>query len=650
MARPKVPAALTAASAATGMAMEQVSGNAVEGVPAAIAGSAAVYQQGRSLNSQDDRHQIAQRWQVECYRHINICGEARKGVTLYAALAARAEIGVSEPQAMNRRAVWINEGPEVEALGDLAPTARDRARLVRTYMTHRIVAGECYLIARERRPQDPEYKSKPGVPVWEIVAVTELRRIGSVWSVRLDNETYVELAPNDPIIRMWVSDPANRREAWSPMRSLLPVLQEIEWFTGHIFTQIRSRLLSAGVWFLPENLTFPSPPPDAVEGGAEAIAAMNEAEQLMVALAAAGTYELDANEVSFPTVVMADAAALEQIDQNKLIKFWSEIDNKAMEGRNDAIRRLALGWDLTPEQLLGSSGIAVAGSGGGGGSVNHWGEWANEEKTIAGHIEPALSDFVETLTISFLRSVVHGTKKVIAYDPSSIRMKQDRSKEALILNERGLLSNETTLREVGFDPENDMMTSAEFKRWLLVKMLSGSPSPEMMIEAMRLLGQVFEVDIEPTGGGEGGAKGLPGPGQPRNNDDVPVKGPPQVQHDHSAAPYALSAPVFSALHASCEVLVLRALEKAGNRLLSADIHNKRGKTRDRSTPPHLAHLTASVEVLPEFDFTLLPTALQGVSAGRQARIGGALHRYCSRMYSDGAAYTRADLLDALEGL
>lgn len=646
MARAKVPATLVAAGAATGVVMEQVSGNAVEGVPSTIAGSAAIYQQGRTLDNRDDRHQIAQRWQVECYRHINICGEARKGVTLYAALAARAEIGVSEPQAMNRRAVWINEGPEVDAFADLAPTARDRARLVRTYMTHRIIAGECYLIARDRRPQDPEYKSKPGVPVWEIVAVTELRRIGTVWSVRLDNDNYVELAANDPIIRMWVPDPAKRREAWSPMRSLLPVLREIEWFTGHIFTQIRSRLMSAGVWFLPENLTFPSPPPDAVEGGAEAIATMNEAERFMVSLASAGTYELDATEVSFPTVVMTDAAALEQVDQNKLIKFWSEIDNKAMEGRNDAIRRLALGWDLTPEQLLGSSGIAVAGSGGGGGSVNHWGEWANEEKTIAGHIEPALSDFVETLTISFLRSVVHGTQKVIAYDPSSIRMKQDRSKEALILNERGLLNNETTLREVGFDPENDMMSQAEFKRWLLVKMLSGSPSPEMMIEAMRLLGQVFEVEIEPAST----EKGLPGPAQPRNNDDVPVKGPPQVQHDHSPAPYALSAPVFSALHASCEVLVLRALEKAGNRLLNADVHNKRGKTRDRSTPPHLAHLSASITTTPEFDFALLPTVLSGVPAGRQARIGGALHRYCSRMYSEATAYTRDDLLDALEGL
>lgn len=644
------------AAAKVALAMEQVSGNPVIGVdrsPATVKASAAIYRQGRApKNRNDDRHQIAQAWQIECYRQVKICGEARKGVMLYASLGARAEIGVSEPQALGRKAVWVDSGPEVEAFAELAPTVRDRTRLVKDYLIHRIIAGECYLIARDRREQDPEYDTKRNVPVWEIVAVTELRKTGGgeqqTWQVRLDNEQWVDLADSDPIIRLWNPDPENRREAWSPMRALLPTLKEIEWSTGHIFTQIRSRLMSAGVWFLPENLTFPDPPADMVEGGAEAIAAMSETERFMVSLAASGNYELDADEVSFPTVVMADQAALASIDQAKLIKFWDELDDKVIELRQDAIRRLALGWDLTPEQLLGSSGVAVGGSGGSAGSVNHWGEWANEEKTIAGHIEPALSDLVDVLTVSFLRAAVDGTDKVIAYDPASIRMKQDRSKEALILNERGLLSNATTLREAGFDPEHDMMSDEEFRKWLLVKMVGGSPSPEMMVEALRLLGQHFPV---PVSGNDTPAKGLPGPAQPRNNDDVPVQGPPQGDHMHQPAPYALvESLTWTPTHASAEGLVLRALEKAGNRLLNSDVHNKRGKTRDRSTPPHFAHVAMTASETPEFDFTLLPTLMEGVSAGRQARIGGALTRYCTRLYAEGKPYTREGLVEALEGL
>lgn len=620
----------------SGPAMEQVSGN-----PSAIVGSASVYRQRKPTGvKQDDRTQIAQPWQVEAYRHVKICGEARYAVTLFASLAARANIGVSEPQALTNRAMWINEGPEVDAFAELAPTVRDRTRLVRDYMLHRSIAGECYLIARDRREQDPEYETRRNEPLWEIVAVTELRKTGDVWQVRMDNNLYVDLAPADPIIRMWNPDPENRREAWSPIQSLLPVLREIEWLTGHIFTQIRSRLMSAGVWFLPENLTFPPPPPDSVEGGAEAIAQMNEAEQFMMSLAASGSYELDLDEVSFPTVVLADAAALASVDKDKLIQFWSEIDDKAMTLRQDRVRAFALGMDLPPEQVLGSSGVAVGGSSGSAGSVNHWGEWANEEKTIAGHIEPALSDFVDFLTVSYLRAAVDGTTKVIAYDPTSIRMKQDRSKIAVELYQMGLLDGPTTVREAGFDPENDMMSDEEFRRWMLIKVLGGSPTPEMMIEAMKTLGQVLNV---PVSGNEAAPKGLPGSGEDRNLDDHPVIGPPQGDHDHKDAPYTL-------LHASAEGLVLRALEKAGNRLLNSDVKNKRGRSRDKVTPPHMAHVASAVESAPEFDFTMLPTVLCDVPAGRQARIGGALHRYCARLYTNGDPYTREGLIEAMEGL
>lgn len=635
------------------VASEQVAGVPVSGVPvsgnrsnvpAALAGSASVYKQRGKISPKHDRRQLAQRWQVEAYRFVNLIGEARYAVTLFASLAGRAEVGVSEPNALNRKAVWVNTGPEVEAFAEIAPTVRERRKLVRDYMLHRAIAGECYLIARERVESDPEYTTRPGEPVWEIVAVTELRKrgdgIGEVWSVRMENGNYVDLHPDDPVIRMWNPDPEDRREAWSPMRSLLPTLKEIEWLTGHIFTQVRSRLLSAGVWFLPENLTYPAPPPDAVEGGAEAMASLNESELFMLSLAASGSYELDLDEVSFPTVVMASPEALAAIDQNKLIKFWSEIDDKAMVLRQDAIRRFALGWDLPPEQVLGSSGVAVGGSGGSAGSVNHWGEWANEEKTIAGHIEPALDDFVDTLTTSFLRLAVPGTDKVIGYDPSSIRMKQDRSKEALQLNERGLLSAAVTLRETGFDPENDMMSTEEFKKYLLMKMTGGSPTPEMMVEALRLLGQHFP-DTDSTGESEG--KGVPGRHNPPSLEHHPVKGPPQGDHEHKPAPYG-------AVHAACEVLMLRALEKAGNRLLN---DGKRGRDRDRKTPPHLAHMVASVESLPEFDFSLLPVVLSSEPAVQQVRIGAALLRYCNRLYSEGEAYTRDGLMEALstvEGL
>jgi hypothetical protein len=644
-----------------------VSGNA------SLAASAAVWKPGKRANPQTDRNSIAKWWQIEAYRFVNLIGEARFSAVLFSNMAGRAEIGISEPQALVTQAHWITSGPEVEALAELAPTVRERTKLIRDYMLHRTIAGECYLIARKRVDTDPGYIAPPeefdsweaatqaaldsadvldpdfdpdeldvdpNEPIWEIVAVTELQRTGDgSWKVRHDNDNWLALSPSDPVIRMWNPDPERRREAWSPFRAGQSTLREIEWLTKHIFTQVRSRLLSAGVWFLPENLTFPPPPPEAVEGGEEAIAAMNEAELFMLSLAASGMQSLDDDEVSFPSIVMADAAALAAVDQNKLIKFWSEIDDKAMTLRSDAIRRWALGMDLPPEQVLGSSGVAISGSGGSAGSVNHWGEWAKEEQTIQNHVEPALDDFVGTLTWAFLRAVVPATKLVVGYDTASLRLKQDKSKESIELHDRGLLNAARTLRENGFDPENDLMDEDEFKRWVLVKMIGGSPTPEQVAEAVKLLTGLF-MPIEVGAPSDGG--GRPGRHEPGNLDQHPVKGPPQGDHEHQDAPYG-------ALLASCEGLVLRALDKAGNRLLN---DGKRGKDRDRTTPPFTAHTLVPrmrTYIGRDFDFSTADVVLNDLPPAHQRDIVDQLGRFCADLYNLGQLYDREGLSRVVRG-
>lgn len=493
----------------------------------------------RQAQPTSERHTICKPWQREAYRHLNLCGEARAAVSLFAAGAARAEIGVSEPQTLARKAAWVNTGPEVDTFAMLAPTVRDRSKLIRDYVIHRMVGGECYLVARPRQVTDPEFDTKPDEPVWEIVGVTEMRRIGmgesETWSVRHSNGDYIEIPDDYPVVRFWDPDPEDRNEAWSPFRALLGTLKEIEWLTAHIFTQVRSRLMSAGVWFIPDNITYPPPPPSAVEGGAETLAQMNEAELFMASLAASGMQQLDADEVSFPTVVMADPAALDQIDQRKLIQFWSDIDDKAMLLRADAIRRFALGMDLPPEQILGMTGVAVSGSAGSAGSSSHWSIWAIEEQTIVTHIEPALDALVGDLTTSFLRTIIPGTKKVIGYDTTNLRLRQDRSKESIELYDRGVLSGDIVLRETGFDPKTDKMSDEEFKRWLLVKIAGGSATPEQVQESLRLLGVVLQADLS---GSDKPATRQPGRNNPRSLDDHPYEGPPREDHEHKPAPYS----------------------------------------------------------------------------------------------------------------
>lgn len=684
------PNSLTAAAARgnpAAPAMEVTQGTNTQSLRhGAMAASAQVFKSGSKAasNTGDERQAIATIEQIEAYRHAQTIGEARYSAVLFSNLAGRAEIGVSEAQALAKQAVWITKGPEVDALADVAATVRERTKLIRDYMLHWTIAGECYLIARERRPTDPGYVDPPmnpdtdevwtswdehlramlkvtdmldpdfdedefmvsgnpnlDNPIWEIVSVMELRRLGKKWEVKHDGGNWLELRTDDPVIRMWNPKPGDRREAWSPFISMADTLREIEWMTKDIFTQVRSRLKSAGVWFLPDNLTFPEPPPDSVEGGAAAIAELNEAELFAISLSNASMELLDGETVAMPTIVMVDPAALAGIDKGKLITFWNEIDSESMKLRSDSVRRFALGMDLPPEQVLGSSGLAVTDSGGSAGSVNHWGVWANEEQTISAHIEPALDVFTGILTVAILRPAVENTTLVIAYDTVSLRMRQDRSEVSITLYGLGLLSGKTTIRECGFDPESDMMDDKELSRWVLMKMVSGSWAPEQAAVAARLLGAAIP-DMEVSGNGAGGTDGRH---QPPNTDGIENRGKPQEDHEHNPAPYRSDIRAF-------EALTLRALEKNGAKLLNT---GKRGRNRDRVADPHNAHTIAQAEggigrtvSSLEFDFSSAHMVLSDLDPAQREPILAGLARFCADITNQGRAYDRAALIEALE--
>ncbi len=678
--RPPRPATLTASAGPAKPAAELVSGNPGR-VPASMAGSVSIHRRGRRPDPVQDRNEIAKRWQVDAYRHLKICGEARYAATLFAAKASKAELGISEPQVQVGKPTWVTSGAEVDALADVAATVRDRSRLIYNYMLHYTVAGECYLIARTRQDTDPGYIGtpvdpltgepyktwdavkqahletidvldseadpdaaqfeNPNEPIWEIVGVTELQKTGEEWKVRHDNDSWIDLDPEDPVIRMWNPDPEKRREAWSPFMVMLPILAEVEWATRSIFTQIRSRLINAGVWFTPDNLTFAPPPPDAVDGGEEAIAGMNEAELFMMSLAASSMEMLDSDEVAFPTVVQADPAALEAVSQDKLIKFWSDLDETVISVRDTALRRFAVGMDLKSEQVM--SPVMMGKSSEGGGGANHWGEWAIQEQTITDHIEPALDQFASVLTDAVVRQVVDKTTKIVAYDSTKMRIRQDRSKEALEWYDRGVLKADVALREGGFDPSTDKMGEDEHKMWLLSKIVAGQFTPEQMQAALALVGVQLPASALPVSGNEGAAKGRAGKDEPPSLENHPREGVPEGDHEHKDAPY-------SAVTASCEALVLRALEKAGNRLLN---DGKRGRDKDRDTPAHLAHLSASAATefnMADFDFTMASTMLPDFSATDLARTTRALRVFCSGLYADKRPYSRADLISTLEGV
>lgn len=569
----------------------------------------------------------SQQWQEEAYRHYAICGEARYAANYVGNSLSRARLFAGELTAGEM--VEAAEGSKAkEVMAELFGGPQAAPAMLKAVGIHLTVAGECYLVGRtptgdiERdRGADPKADT-----IWEIVSVREMSVNGRNWTIRYgDNHPDVPLGAEDVVIRIWTPDPGKRMEADSPFKSALPVLSEIEYLTLHIFAQCRSRLAGAGILWVPQEMDFPPPP--EVNGVPMEIA--TEAEGLMLRLADAMIEDIhnqgDANSI----VPIALSAPGELIDKARLMQFWTNLDEKALEMRTAAINRFALGMDLPPEQILGMG--SNAGSGGGtSNGISHWGAWQVDESTIKLHIEPMLDAFCSALTISYLRPG-GALDSVVLYDTSTLRLRPDRSKESIQLWDRGVLKTEVMLRENGFS-EKDMPEEDEKKEWLLRKIASGSATPDQVQAALKQFGVDLGV-LAPTD--EQPRESRPAPNlDDRETRDLPER--PEQGFPPQAA--ANDQVLINVTHA----LMFRALERAGNRL-------RNGVANKPNCPAYETHTliaaNGSSESVLDDAFGNANIVLDGLAD--YTEVVPVLQAYATSLLQQGAKHDKVRLAEAL---
>ena len=575
-------------------------------------------------------HYPTENWQTECYRHYAICGEARFAARFFGHAMAKARLHAARRE--DGELVATREGTTAELLDALFNGPQGQEQMLEAIGIHLTVAGECFLVGREVDGED----------LWEVVSPLEMKVAGGRWIIQYGKGMEpVELDDDDVVIRIWIPDPAQRVRPDSPFRSLLPVLQEIEQTTKHIFSQISSRLKGAGILFMPQSMTFPPPP--AQDGQQQATA--NDAEAFMLTLAEAMEAAKQDPESPAGSVPITVTAPDDAIDKPRLLTFWSELDSAAQEMRREAIHRFALGMDLPPEQVLGMGSNAGT-AGGSSNGVSHWGAWMIEEQTIKMHIEPMLELVANALTIGYIRPLAGegADGEQVTYDTTALRLRPDRSREAIEMWDRGVLGTETMLEENGFDTA-DMPEDEEFKRWLLRKIATGVATPEQMQAALKLLG----VDLPVASVGD-----APGPQLPadRTLDDHPTR-----RRDPSEDPDYIprqrrryrrrrqrtyqGEPVDeAALLAASEALVFRALERAGNRL--------RNVAKPDGVPAYETHCYVNAYgkngVLDDA-WSCADKVLDGIADPED--IVPVLDGYCQSLFSERAAHDRARLEDWL---
>lgn len=560
-------------------------------------------------------------WQSEAYRHYRICGEARYAANFFANALSRATLhaalatdeGDLEPQ---------YTGTAADILADLFKGKAGQAQMLKAIGLHHTIAGECYLVGREVTEAElAESGEQPTGPtstdVWEIVSVQEMSVTGSTWQIRRGaNRQPVVLKDTDVVIRIWNPDPADSMAADSPFRSLLPVLTEIEYLTRHIFAQCTSRLAGAGLLFLPQGMSFPPP----VDADGKALEYKNAADGFMMMLADAMLTPIE--DPSSPSALIPPVVTVpdDVVDKATLMHFWSELDGKALEMRQDAIRRFALGMDLPPEQVTGMSSNSGTGGGNSNG-VSHWGAWQIEEATIKMHLEPTLDLVCNALTVAYMRPLNKNGNEQVAYSTEKLRLRPDRSKESIILGNLGLLKGSVLVTENGFDVA-DMPDEEESRMWLIRKIATGSATPEQVQAALTLLGVQ-----------------LPTIEAPDNTTPRETRPDPSLE-DHPSQP---RTPEPSALLYACDALVYRALERAGNRIRTAENVSPKA-------PAHATHTVVAANGKSDWylqdAFSCAPQVLDGL-ADVDATIK-VLDGYCRTLFKEKAEHSRARLAEWLE--
>lgn len=487
-----------------------------------------------------------QGWQAEAWRHYDICSELRYAANWVGNVLSRATLNIQRLTVAGSEQVLV--GPSVQALSTLFGGPEGQAQMLQSFGVHLTIAGEAYLVGRQVNGKD----------VWAVVGSREVKVNGTNWMIELGNGTPpITLSDNDAVIRIWRPHPCHQLEADSPVRALLPILTEIEFLTRHIFAQVTSRLAGAGVWPLPQSMTFP-PPPDGTPS-------VNNADAFMHTLADAMLTPIKdpgSPAALVPVTITVPDELMGKI--GKPITFWTDLDQHAMELRSEAIRRFAIGMDMPPEIVLGT---AVTGS-----AANHWTAWQIEETSIKVHVEPMLELIVAALTIGYLRPLGGiPADEAMGYDTSQIRLRPNRSKEAIELYDRGQLTAKALRRETGFD-EDDAPTMEETRTWLVRKVASGSATPDQVAAALHLLGVDLPSATPLPPSDQHTRQARPAPslrGHPTRAIPAPPDGAPGSPSADTPGGTGRNAPPYDVLLPAADALVYRALERAGNRLRNA---------------------------------------------------------------------------------
>jgi hypothetical protein len=524
-------------------------------------------------------------WQTEAWKLLDAVGELRYYVGWRSNACSKVKIIASELDEQGDPTGECSNARVNEIASKIAGNQHGRAQLIRRLVECLSVPGEAWVAIIYPPGTDPD-----GPGRWLALSRDEIKHKGREVTIELpeDAPDYT-LSGEDSMFRIWVPHPRKAKEADSPVRAASDALYEIVRTTRKIRHADNSRLIGNGVVFVPQEMSLPmSTAPVAADktGGApvppelSGNPAVRELADLLYA-AAKTAYE---DEDSFASMIPIFASVPgEKIAEIQHITFGTDVTDQAIKTRNDAIARLAMSLDVSPERLLGL-----------GSSTNHWSAWQIGDTDVQQHIAPVMELVCQAITAQVFSQVleaegIDSTKYLLWYDASHLTADPDNSENATEAFDRGVITADAyreflNLGDTGYDLLNGGMP--EWKRWAVDRI---SQDPSWLVQLLPLLDPALQAldfpDMKAVEEGQGSGDGSGTDNQSGPNDTNEGSDPETENKGPGYDQGKRGRPKEVAAHqAIVELMVSRALELAGKRR-----RNRANHERLRGVPLHRAH-------------------------------------------------------------
>jgi hypothetical protein len=288
--------------------------------------------------------------------------------------------------------------------------------------------------------------------VWLVLTKDEIRRSGNTVVVTMPDGTSYDVVPGtDTVFRVWNPHPRRAFDADSPVRASMDSLNEIVRTTKTISNASKSRLIGNGVVFVPQEMSLPSASSPITDGGFNAsVTGTPAVQQLQELLFQVAQTAYDDEDSMAALIPMFASVPGDQVKNVSHLKFDNSVTDIAIKTRNDAIARLAMSLDVSPERLLGL-----------GKNSNHWTAWSIGEEDVKLHIIPPVEVMCFALTDQVLgpmleREGIDPSLYVIWHDASALTADPDLTASATNAFDRGVITADAyreflNLGDTGYD-------------------------------------------------------------------------------------------------------------------------------------------------------------------------------------------------------